>query len=191
MSAKAQVRSFISTSKNSAFRACWPPRHRRCERSEQEPRRWVGLRPLHRRLFSRCFLGDQTGRDGGQRCSVSQSGCGLLQKPWSYRHARHDRPWRLLPVFCLPRCLPGAGHQAHPHRTIHTEDKRQSRTLHSDCTSGMGLCQAYPTSDWRAQEPPIWLHQYDWHRPRGGIDAQTPISRLGLSKDNLLRLHTL
>jgi transposase InsO family protein len=49
--------------------------------------------------------------------------------------------------------------------------------------------KAYPTSDRRAQELPIWLHQYNWHRPHGGIDSQTPISRLGLTKNNLLRLH--
>jgi transposase InsO family protein len=49
--------------------------------------------------------------------------------------------------------------------------------------------QAYPTSDRRAQELPIWLHQYNWHRPHGGIKSQTPISRLGLTKNNLLRLH--
>jgi transposase InsO family protein len=50
--------------------------------------------------------------------------------------------------------------------------------------------KAYPTSDRRAQELPIWLHQYNWHRPHGGINSQTPISRLGLTEDNLLRLHT-
>jgi transposase InsO family protein len=49
--------------------------------------------------------------------------------------------------------------------------------------------QAYPTSDRRAAELPIWLHQYNWHRPHGGINSQTPISRLGLTEDNLLRLH--
>jgi transposase InsO family protein len=49
--------------------------------------------------------------------------------------------------------------------------------------------KAYPTSDCRAHELPIWLHRYNWHRPHGGIKLQTPISRLGLSKDNLLRLH--
>jgi transposase InsO family protein len=49
--------------------------------------------------------------------------------------------------------------------------------------------QAYPTSDRRAKELPIWLHQYNWHRPHGGIKSQTPISRLGLTEDNLLRLH--
>jgi Na+-driven multidrug efflux pump len=40
------------------------------------------------------------------------------------------------------------------------------------------------------QELPVWLHQYNWHRPHGGIDCQTPTSPLGLTKDNLLRLHT-
>jgi transposase InsO family protein len=49
--------------------------------------------------------------------------------------------------------------------------------------------QAYPTSDRRAEELPVWLHQYNWHRPHGGIKSQTPISRLGLTQDNLLRLH--
>jgi transposase InsO family protein len=50
--------------------------------------------------------------------------------------------------------------------------------------------QAYPTSDRRAEELPHWLHRYNWHRPHGGIKSQTPISRLGLTEDNLLRLHT-
>jgi transposase InsO family protein len=48
---------------------------------------------------------------------------------------------------------------------------------------------AYPTSDRRAEELPVWLHRYNWHRPHGGIKSQTPISRLGLTEDNLLRLH--
>jgi len=50
--------------------------------------------------------------------------------------------------------------------------------------------QAYPTSDRRAAELPFWLHRYNWHRPHGGIKSQTPISRLGLDQDNLLRLHS-
>jgi transposase InsO family protein len=49
--------------------------------------------------------------------------------------------------------------------------------------------QAYPTSDRRADELPIWLHRYNWHRPHGGIKSKMPISRLALSEDNLLRLH--
>src|SRR5206468_11813102 len=45
------------------------------------------------------------------------------------------------------------------------------------------------TSDHRAERLPPWLHQYNWHRPHGGIKSLTPISRLGLTEDNLLRLH--
>ena len=49
--------------------------------------------------------------------------------------------------------------------------------------------QAYPNSDRRAAELPIWLHRYNWHRPHGSLKSQPPISRLGLHEDNLLRLH--
>ena len=49
--------------------------------------------------------------------------------------------------------------------------------------------QAYHHSDQRTAELPKWLHRYNWHRPHGGIDDKTPISRLGLAGNNLLRLH--
>lgn len=49
--------------------------------------------------------------------------------------------------------------------------------------------QKYQSSDRRAAELPFWLHRYNWHRPHGGIKLQKPISRLALTKDNLLRLH--
>ncbi len=50
--------------------------------------------------------------------------------------------------------------------------------------------QAYPTSDRRAAGLPVWLHRYNWHRPHSGIKSATPISRLALNQDNLLRLHS-
>jgi transposase InsO family protein len=50
--------------------------------------------------------------------------------------------------------------------------------------------QAYQTSDRRAQELPIWLHRYNWHRPHGSLKSKPPISRLLLDRDNLLRLHS-
>lgn len=49
---------------------------------------------------------------------------------------------------------------------------------------------AYNTSDERAAELPNWLHRYNWHRPHGSIGSKPPISRLGLSENNVLRLHT-
>ncbi len=50
--------------------------------------------------------------------------------------------------------------------------------------------QAYPTSGRRAQELPVWLHRYNWHRPHGSLKSKPPISRLALDQDNLLRLHS-
>lgn len=49
--------------------------------------------------------------------------------------------------------------------------------------------QAYHNSDQRKAELPCWLHRYNWHRPHAGIGDKTPISRLGLTEDNVLRLH--
>ncbi|MEJ0043326.1 MAG: IS481 family transposase [Rhizomicrobium sp.] len=50
--------------------------------------------------------------------------------------------------------------------------------------------RAYDTSRQRAAELPFWMHRYNWHRPHGSIGSKPPISRLGLSGNNLLRLHT-
>jgi transposase InsO family protein len=50
--------------------------------------------------------------------------------------------------------------------------------------------KAYTHSDGRTAELPIWLHRYNWHRPHGSLKAKTPISRLGLTEDNVLRFHS-
>ena len=50
--------------------------------------------------------------------------------------------------------------------------------------------KAYDTSRQRALELPYWIHRYNWHRPHGSIGAVPPISTLGLTRNNLLRLHT-
>ena len=50
--------------------------------------------------------------------------------------------------------------------------------------------RAYQNSRQRTDELPRWLHRYNWHRPHHSLDAKPPISRLGLSEDNLLRFHT-
>ncbi|MGH8482421.1 MAG: IS481 family transposase, partial [Nevskiaceae bacterium] len=33
-------------------------------------------------------------------------------------------------------------------------------------------------------------HHYNWHRPHTALHGQPPITRLGLSQNNLLKLHT-
>jgi transposase InsO family protein len=64
---------------------------------------------------------------------------------------------------------------------------KAERALHPDRPPA--YAQAYPTSDRRAQELPIWLHRYNWHRPHSAIESKPPIIRLDLTEDNLLRLH--
>lgn len=49
--------------------------------------------------------------------------------------------------------------------------------------------RAYETSEQRRAELPAFLFRYNWHRPHGGINGSTPISRLGLADDNLLSIH--
>lgn len=47
----------------------------------------------------------------------------------------------------------------------------------------------YQTSDERKADLPKWLHRYNWHRPHASLGKKPPVSRLGLTEDNLLRLH--
>lgn len=50
--------------------------------------------------------------------------------------------------------------------------------------------RAYNSSEQRHQNLRPWLHHYNWHRPHAGISKATPISRAGIDRNNLLRLHT-
>ena len=56
--------------------------------------------------------------------------------------------------------------------------------------SATGLCQGLSAPDHRGAELPLWLHRYNWHRSHGSIGAKPPISGLGLTGNNLLRLHS-
>ena len=49
--------------------------------------------------------------------------------------------------------------------------------------------RAYDTSEQRRAELPAFLFRYNCHRPQG-INGCTPISRIDLSVDNLLSIHS-
>ena len=49
--------------------------------------------------------------------------------------------------------------------------------------------RAYANSDQRSDQLQSWMHHYNWHRPHAGIKGKTPISRLGLDVNNVMRLH--
>ncbi len=48
----------------------------------------------------------------------------------------------------------------------------------------------YHSSEQRQADLPQWLHRYNWHRPHASLDKKPPISRLGLTENNLLKLHS-
>jgi transposase InsO family protein len=48
----------------------------------------------------------------------------------------------------------------------------------------------YQSSEERATHLPRWQHDYNWHRGHGSLSGKPPISILGLTVDNLMRLHT-
>lgn len=50
--------------------------------------------------------------------------------------------------------------------------------------------RSYESSEQRGRHLLPWLHQYNWHRPHASLDYQPPISRSGLSVNNLLSLHS-
>ena len=50
--------------------------------------------------------------------------------------------------------------------------------------------RAYDNSQLRTAELPLWLHQYNWHRPHASLGLAPPITRSGLDGNNLVRHHT-
>jgi transposase InsO family protein len=48
----------------------------------------------------------------------------------------------------------------------------------------------YANSDQRNAALPMWNHFYNWHREHHGIHLKPPMSRLPLSRKNVLTLHT-
>ncbi|WP_311945600.1 IS481 family transposase [Halomonas piscis] len=50
--------------------------------------------------------------------------------------------------------------------------------------------QSYESSEERGKHLSSWLHQYNWHRPHASLNYHPPVSRLGLSVNNLVSLHS-
>jgi transposase InsO family protein len=48
----------------------------------------------------------------------------------------------------------------------------------------------YANSKQRNAALPVWTHFYNWHRQHHGIQLNVPVSRLAVSRSNLLTLHT-
>ena len=49
--------------------------------------------------------------------------------------------------------------------------------------------RSYQNSEHRTAQLKPWLHDYNWHRPHASLNHNTPISRAGFDRNNLLTLH--
>jgi transposase InsO family protein len=74
--------------------------------------------------------------------------------------------------------------------TDHIPDNGKAERFIQTALREWAYAIAYPTSDHRAAQLPVWLHRYNWHRPHGSLKSKPPITRLDLTLDNLLRLHS-
>jgi transposase InsO family protein len=49
--------------------------------------------------------------------------------------------------------------------------------------------RSYQSSTEREEQLEYWLHDYNFHRPHASLNLNTPASRAGLNRNNLLSLH--
>ena len=113
----------------------------------------------------------------------------LLSKPRRQGRAHHDRQWLKLSLPPLRQGSPPAPGQA-PAKLYTPKTNGKVERFVQTSLREWAYARAYATSDQRAAELPVWLHRYNWHRPHGSLRAKPPISRIALTKDNLLRLHS-
>jgi transposase InsO family protein len=50
--------------------------------------------------------------------------------------------------------------------------------------------RSYDNSADREHNLQPWLHDYNFHRPHASLNLNTPASRSGLNRNNLMTLHT-
>ena len=103
---------------------------------------------------------------------------------------RADRQRWVLPLPSLQRTLYAGRPPPSLHPPLHAPDQREGRTLHPDRTARVGLCPrlqhlrpAHRAS--RALAAPLQLAP-----ATRSLKARPPISRIGLTGDNLLRFHS-
>ena len=80
-------------------------------------------------------------------------------------------------------------HHTTPNPIRHKPTARRSGSSKPHFESG-AYATAFENSEQRKADLPRWQHRYNWHRPHASLARQTPISRLGITEDKLLKLHS-
>ena len=115
------------------------------------------------------------------RCSLFASGPGRLcppRHPLSSRILTDNGPAYRSRRFALACTELGLQHRLTRPYTPRTNGKAE-RFIQTALRE-WAYARAYDSSNHRAEHLLTWLHQYNWHRPHGSLDASPPISRAGL-----------
>ena len=56
--------------------------------------------------------------------------------------------------------------------------------------NGWAYAHAYPNANEHKSCLPEWLHEYNRRRPHSSLNNQAPVSRLGLSVNNVMSLRS-
>lgn len=146
------------------------------------------LTALSREMLARKVVEQRNSEDRGQVGeALSGAGTGGPGRPQfasapalSVHIERADRARGGLAPAALDRLPDRAAYRPQPgHREPHPA---KSEAQPHPCS--------YDSSQQRNQKLIPWLHAYNWHRPHAGLNHQTPISRSGLDRNNLLSHHS-
>ncbi len=64
----------------------------------------------------------------------------------------------------------------------------QGKTFHPNALREWAYARSYQNSSEREQNLDLWLHDYNFHRPHTSLNLNSPASRSGLNRNNLLTL---
>ncbi len=129
----------------------------------------------------------------GERYRLPESRGDLLRKARHQHSARHDRQRILLQISqAFGRACKRLGLKHIRTRPYTPKTNGKAERFIQTALREWAYAEAYQRSDASlAQGFRVWLHRYNWHRPRWQYRCQSlPISRLGLTGNNLLRLHS-
>ena len=75
------------------------------------------------------------------------------------------------------------------HQALSPAHQRQDRTFHPDRTQRWAYARSYQNLLERHEQLAPWIYDYNFHRQHASLNHNTPASRSGLNRNNLLSLH--
>lgn len=130
------------------------------------------------------------GRNGLERLPGPAPGRALLRQPGCPLYSGAHRQRCLLPLPALPAPVPAAEAETPSDQAISPRTNGKAERFIQTALREWAYARSYGSSEERGRHLPAWLHQYNWHRPHASLDYHPPVSRLGLSVNNLMGLHS-